>query len=486
MKISTTSTPVSSIAADAVVVGIYQDEPLNGAAAQLDEANGSVISDLMQREEFSGKKNQLLTLHALGSIEAKQVVLLGLGKKDSLDTATTFQACGSAAKSLAAKARGAVAFYLDADWDASLAESAVCGAIVGCVGQDLYRAEKNLHCFEELCISGIDDSTLEQAVAIGESINYTRDLVNGPPQDIYPESFADSTKAMAEECGLQIEIWDEAKLTEEKCGALLAVNRGSDRPPRLVIMRHQGGDKSDPTLALIGKGVTFDSGGLSLKPSDGMKTMKMDMAGAGTVAGAMQAIARLKLPVNVVGLVGLVENLVSGDAYKLGDVLTARSGKTIEVLNTDAEGRLVLADVISVALDEKPEKMIDLATLTGACVVALGNDVAGLFSNDQAWCEQVKAAADACGELTWPLPMFKLFDKQIQSKVADIKNIGEGRWGGAITAAKFLQEFVDDKTWVHMDIAGPAFYESSKSWCDAGASGLYVRTLVEVARNWNK
>jgi leucyl aminopeptidase len=213
-----------------------------------------------------------------------------------------------------------------------------------------------------------------------------------------------------------------------------------------------------------------------------MKTMKCDMAGAATVVAAMQAIAQLKLPVNVIGLCGLTENMVSGDSFKLGDVLRARSGKTIEVLNTDAEGRLVLADVLDVALQSKPARIVDLATLTGACVVALGTDVAGLMTNDQAWCDAVKAAADTCGEPVWQLPMFAEYGEQIRSEVADIKNVGEGRWGGAITAAKFLEEFVGGQPWVHMDIAGPAFLDSGKPWIDAGASGVYVRTLVEIAR----
>ena len=249
-------------------------------------------------------------------------------------------------------------------------------------------------------------------------------------------------------------------------------------------MRYAGGPADTPTLGLVGKGVTFDSGGLSLKPSNGMVDMKCDMAGAASVLGAMQGIARLKLPVNVIGLMGLVENMVSGTSYKLGDVLTARNGRTIEVRNTDAEGRLVLADTLAVAVDEGAAKIIDLATLTGACVVALGNDVVGLMSNDQGWCDQVAAAAGLCGEPAWQLPMFDEFAEQIKSPIADIKNMGEGRWGGAITAAKFLEEFVSDVPWTHIDIAGPAYLEKEKPWSDGGGSGVMVRTLVEVARGW--
>ena len=228
--------------------------------------------------------------------------------------------------------------------------------------------------------------------------------------------------------------------------------------------------------------MTFDSGGLSLKPSDGMKTMKCDMAGAGTVLGAMQAIAALELSVNVIGVLGLVENMPSRDAFKLGDVVTARNGITIEIQNTDAEGRLVLADALCVAADQGADKLIDLATLTGACVVALGEEISGVMTNQQDWCDTIRAAAATSGEDLWQLPMSSDFDEQIKSEVADIKNVGAGRWGGAITAAKLLERFVGDKPWVHLDIAGPSFRDSAKAWADAGATGVMVRTLVELAR----
>ena len=247
-------------------------------------------------------------------------------------------------------------------------------------------------------------------------------------------------------------------------------------------MRYRGSDAPNPQMAVIGKGVTFDSGGLSLKSSDGMKTMKCDMAGAATTLATMQAISKLGLSCHVIGLVGLVENMVSGNSYKLGDVLTARSGKTIEVLNTDAEGRLVLADVLNVADELNPDHMVDLATLTGACVVALGLDVVGVMTNDQDWADTILNNAATVGERAWQLPMFPEFAEQLKSKLADVKNIGEGRWGGAITAGKFLEEFVEGRSWVHLDIAGPAFADSAKSWIDGGASGVMVRTLVEVAR----
>ncbi len=480
MSVSTTTESLARLAADALVIGIPAEAPLSGPAADFDRASGGLLARLIESKEISGKKGDVATLLAPAGVKAGIVAVVGLGPKESLDRGTAYKAAGAAAKTLGGKERGRVAFCLADNWAADLVEAGVCGSLVGCVGQDLYRAKKSRFPIKDIVWAGVDAAAARRGEILGEAVNLTRRLVNEPPSEIYPESFADQAVRVAEASGIAIEVWDQARLEAERCGSLLAVARGSARPPRLVILRYSGGPAGEAPLALVGKGVTFDSGGLSIKPTDGMKTMKCDMAGAATVLGAMQAIAQLKLPVNVIGLCGLVENMVGGDSYKLGDVLTARSGKTIEVLNTDAEGRLVLADVLDVCLGLNPARIIDLATLTGACVVALGNDVAGLMTNDQAWCDALKAAADKCGEPVWQLPMFADYAEQIRSEVADIKNVGEGRWGGAITAAKFLEEFVAAKPWVHIDIAGPAFLESAKPWLDAGGSGFGVRTLVEV------
>ncbi|HEX5106636.1 MAG TPA: leucyl aminopeptidase [Pirellulaceae bacterium] len=482
MPIAATTEPLTQVSADALVIGIHAEAPPTGFAVEFDRASGGLLSRLIEAKEISGKKCEVVTLLAPAGVNAKQVVVVGLGSKDAFDRGTANRAASAAAKSLAAKERGKVAFYLADGWLADVAEAAVCGSLVGCVGQDLYRSKKSRFPLADMAWAGVDAAVVKRGEILADAVNLTRRLVNEPPSEMYPESFAAEAARVAEESGIKIEVWDQARLEAERCGSLLAVARGSDREPRLVILRYSGGPSNQAPLALVGKGVTFDSGGLSIKPTDGMKTMKCDMAGAATVVGAMQAIAKLKLPVNVIGLCGLVENMLSGKSYKLGDVLRSRSGKTIEVLNTDAEGRLVLADVLDVCLQNKPAKIIDLATLTGACVVALGNDVAGLMTNDQPWADAVKSASDACGEPMWQLPMFPEYGEQIKSEVADIKNVGEGRWGGAITAGKFLEEFVQGKPWVHLDIAGPAFLESSKSWLEAGGSGYGVRTLVEVAR----
>ena len=487
-EIRSIKTSVTETEAEAVVVGVFADSTPAGPAAEVDRATDGLISSLIESKEISGKACETVPIWGATGVNARQVVLVGLGSADSLGPDVAFRAAAAAARHLADKERVHVAYFLDDDWADNLVESAIAGALVGSQGQDLYRAEKKTFPPAEILWGGASakvESALASGEILGASINLARRLVNEPADRIYPASFAETAAQVAGRCSLGIEIWDKQRLEDERCGAILAVAQGSAQEPRLVILRHRGAGEDAPTLALVGKGVTFDSGGLSIKSSEGMQTMKCDMAGAATVLGAMQAIAQLNLPINVTGLVGLTENMTGAGAYKLGDVLTARSGKTIEVLNTDAEGRLVLADVLDVTRGEDATHIIDLATLTGACVVALGLEVAGLMTNDDAWCDRIADAADAVGELVWQLPMFDLFEEQIQSNVADIKNIGAGRWGGAITAAKFLEEFVDGTPWTHIDIAGPAFLDKPQPWCDAGGTGTMVRTLVEVARRWN-
>ncbi|MEX2115195.1 MAG: leucyl aminopeptidase [Pirellulales bacterium] len=484
MQIKGTRTRVGETAADALVVGVYEDAPLAGAAAEVDAALGGAIRALVERKEFTGRRYELAPLLVPMGL-ARQTLVVGLGRAEAFDAGAAFRCAASAARQLAAKPRAQVGFFLGDGWSDEWTEAAVAGAVTGCQGQDLYRAEKNRHPFGSVAWSGGSAEAIARGIVIGEAVDLTRRLVNESPDEIYPETFAARAADVAHHCGLEADIWDADRLNTERCHALLAVAKGSSRPARLVKLRYRGAAKDAPVLAIVGKGVTFDSGGLSLKPSEGMLTMKCDMAGAATMLGAMQAIATLKLPVNVIGLAGLVENMTGPAAMKLGDVLTARNGRTIEVHNTDAEGRLVLADVLAVAVDTGATKIVDLATLTGACVVALGNEVAGAMTNDQPWCDAVLAAAGRAGEPLWQLPMYRdIYDELIKSEVADIKNVGEGRWGGAITAAKFLEQFVGNTPWTHLDIAGPAFRDKAKPWCDAGASGQFVRTLVELARAW--
>ena len=467
-----------------IVTGIGSDLKPGKQAAELDKTCGGAITKLIECGEIKGKPHETTVLLAPSGLSATHLVVVGMGEAPTGGSGIglAFRAAASGIKAVTSEPRQRVLMAFDHDWDEATQEAAVAGCVVGSAGQDLYRKEKKRVAPESISWVGFSAEACQRGQDLGESINLTRRLVNMPAGHMYPESFAEEALKVSEETGTGIEIWDEKQLHAQNCGALLAVSRAAGRAPRLVMMQHRGGKTSDLPLALVGKGVTFDSGGLSIKPSEGMKTMKCDMAGAATVLGTMRAIAKLELPINVIGIMGLVENMIGPDSYKLGDVLTSRNGKTIEVLNTDAEGRLVLADALDVAVELKAQKIVDLATLTGACVVALGNDVVGAMTNNDELCQQVLAAAGHCGEQIWELPMFPEFSQQLRSEIADLKNIGDGRWGGAITAAKFLEEFVSDVPWVHLDIAGPSFLDKPKPWIDGGGSGVMVRSLVEFAR----
>jgi len=484
MKLSSTALPADKIKADALIVTVRDGQPLGPPAMEIDRASGGLIQRLVANGEISPREMSCTRLPSVPGIGSPVLLVVGLGSSDKNEPdqptpGLSFRAMAAATRSLASRERKHVAccpdiFPLD---------EAVAGAMTGCVGQDLFRHEKNIHPIAQMTFGGANDADLSRGEILGNSINLTRRLVNLPASEIFPESFAEECQHVGKACNIDTEVWDRARLEKEKCGALMAVAKGSDRDPRMVIMNWKGDPGGAPPVALVGKGVTFDSGGLSIKPSESMLDMKCDMAGAATVLGAMQAIAQLKLPVNVTGYMGLAENMISGRSYRLGDVLVARSGKTIEVHNTDAEGRLVLADVLDVAVTRGTAKIVDLATLTGACMVALGKYVVGGMTNNQEWYSEVASAAARAGESLWQLPMFAEYGDQIKGQVADIKNVGDGRWGGAITAAKFLEQFVANTPWVHLDIAGPSFLEKPLPWSDAGATGYMLRTLVKLIEN---
>ena len=479
------------VEADWLVVGVPESSDLAGSLAALDAALGGSLKRMVDSEDLSGKLAELMPVPDVPGIAAARLLIVGLGKQDELNLQRLDQALMSAVRKVSSRQDRSLAIAIpeslpDRITIGTAASIAARAVIAGCVGQDSLKSEPGHFPLTAATVLVAGDaeseaqSGVEKGTIIGESINLTRDLVNLPAQSIYPQSFAERAAAAATAAGIGCTILDQDQLAAERMGSLLAVAQGSDRPPCVVAVEYQGGGAEAPTLAIVGKGVTFDSGGLSLKNSEGMLTMKCDMAGAATALGATNAIARLGLPVNVTGYMGLVENMVSGNSYKLGDILTARNGVTIEVQNTDAEGRLVLADVLSYAVDQGADRIIDLATLTGACVVALGEEVTGVFSNNQDWANAVLAAATAAGEDAWQLPMFDHYAELLKSDVADCRNIG-GRWGGAITAAKFLEKFVDHKPWVHLDIAGPAFASSNKGHREGGSSACMVRTLIELA-----
>lgn len=486
--------PVSPVELDVnwLIVTIAEEDKFHPQLQKIDEALDGQLTRLKENGDLTGKSGSVVKILDAKGLAASRLLVIGLGDPAKLTRSGFDKATMTAIRSITDKEYRSVGIVLNssATHDVNLLTQSEIWAksvVVGGAGQGLHKAEKDRFPLKDAMFiieSPTVESEVKKSVArgriLGDAINLTRELVNRTADEIYPESFAARARQVADEHeNLNCEIWDKARLEDEKMRSMLAVARGSDRDARLVIMEYLNGGPDAPTIALVGKGVTFDSGGYSIKPSQGMITMKCDMAGAATVLGAISAIAEMELKVNVIGLMGMVENLISGNAYKLGDVLTARNGKTIEVHNTDAEGRLVLADVLCYASDREVDYIVDLATLTGACVVALGMDVVGLFSNNDEWSEKVLAAAESCGEPIWPMPMFDDYNELLKSDLADVKNIG-GRWGGAITAAKFLENFVGETAWVHLDIAGPAFAESSKPHQEGGGSGVMVKTLVET------
>lgn len=478
--------PGSQVEADWLICPVAEEPSGLDGLQSLDSALVGALTRLRERGDLTGKLGELTRLLDPRGIAAHRVLLVGVGAGEALTIARLHRALMTAVRDVCTRGSRNTAIdcrtlgKLSAD---EVLTTAALAAEVGSASQQLYRGEPDRHPLTNVRLlvgSPGSEGAVSRGRILGEAMNLTRELVNRHPGEVFPESFADRAAIVAREAGLACDVLDEPRLVQERMGALLGVARGSSRPPRMVVLEYRGGNDNDPPLALVGKGVTFDSGGLSLKPSDSMKTMKADMAGAATVLGAMSAIAKLKLPVNVIGLMGLVENMPGGSAYKLGEVLTARNGLTIEIHNTDAEGRLVLADVLAYAVDRGVSRIVDLATLTGACVVALGEEVTGAFTNNQPWCNAVLQSATIAGEDVWQLPMFDSYAEQLKSDVADCKNVGT-RWGGAITAAKFLEKCVSGTPWVHLDIAGPAFAETSKPHLDGGGTGAMLRTLVELA-----
>ncbi|MBM4069321.1 MAG: leucyl aminopeptidase [Planctomycetes bacterium] len=481
------------VEADWLILPIWEDGAPGKAAAELDVKLGGVIARLREAGDIKGKAKELTPLLDPKGIAAGRVMVVGLGKRAGIDRNILHDAAAAAARAITSKARDRLGFALPEDvsnlnWG-DVALACGVGLMQGCDGPGLRKSEKDRFPPKEIVLIAPASAPAEEIKQATEragieaaAVSLARELVNTPPCDLFPETFAARADKVAQETGLQCTILDLRQLETERMGALLAVARGSARAPRLVVLRHSKG--TGKTLGLVGKGVTFDSGGLSLKTNDQMVDMKCDMAGAAAVLGAMQAIARMALPVNVIGVMALVENMPGGKAMKLGDVLHARNGKTIEVLNTDAEGRLILADALAYAIDHKADHLVDLATLTGACIVALGMEVAGLMSNNDEWKGRVETAARTAGERLWPLPMFPLYGEMIKSDVADIKNTGGSRWAGAISAAKFLEEFVAGKPWVHLDIAGPAWAEKENAVRASGGTGAFVRTLVQLARQY--
>jgi leucyl aminopeptidase len=447
--------------------------------------------------EFSATACEILLLHAPAELKAKRLLIVGVGKAAKLSLPEIRKAAGAAVRFAKPRKIRQVTFVLPEHEGldpAGAARAAVEGAFVGDFDPDTYKSDRKDRSIEQFTVvapASAEKKTIEAAfrvgVILGESQNFTRALVNEPGNRLTPTILGERAAAMCKEQGLPCEVYSTDKIKELKMGAFWAVAQGSDEPPALIVMRYEPKDavKDGPVLALVGKG-TFDTGGISIKPADGMEKMKYDMAGGAAMIGAMRAIVQLKPNVRVIGIVCSAENMPSGKAYKPGDVAIAMSGKAIEVLNTDAEGRMVLADGLHYAKQLGATHLIDAATLTGACVVALGMVNAGVFANDEDSYEHFQKALQASGERFWRLPVEDEYREMIVSHIGDITNTGGSRYGGAITAAMFLKEFVDETPWLHLDIAGVAWVEEQKPWTSKGPSGVAVRSIVEWVRSYEK
>jgi leucyl aminopeptidase len=485
MEIKASSQQYFDIECDALAVAVYEGEKANeGWLADLDKRTGGTVTSLGETGEFIGKAGESAYLHNPGELKARRVLLLGAGKESEFDANTTRKLAGMAARTLRKNKARNVAFLLRGAPASEHAQAAAEGALWALFDPDKYHtSDKSETALESFTLFGDEagavNAGLERGRIIAEAANFGRDVINEPSNLMTPTALATKAEEVAKSYGLELDVLDEARMRELGMGSLLGVAQGSAEPPKMIILRYTPKTDSEETIAIVGKGVTFDTGGISIKPADGMEKMKYDMAGGATTLAAMRAIAQLKPNVNVLGIVPAVENMPGGRAQRPGDVVRAMTGKTIEVINTDAEGRLILADAVAYARKLGATKIVDLATLTGAVSIALGDVYVAILGSNQEWVDQIIAAGKATGEKFWQLPLDKEYREQIKSEIADIKNIG-GRKAGTITGAYFIREFVEDTPWAHLDIAGTAWNESGKPHLGVGPTAVGVRTLVKL------
>ncbi|MCW8382325.1 leucyl aminopeptidase [Streptomyces justiciae] len=498
LTLSTAAAP--GLRADAIVIGVAKGAASRSGglvvapgAEAVDKAYDGKLAGVLETLGASGAEGEVTKLPAPSGFKTPLVVAVGLGpepeKDSSFDAEALRRAAGTAARALNGSKKAAFALPLT---DAADAGAIAEGALLGAYSFDAYKEngkdpKKGKAPLAEVALLGgkprdrAYKAAVERALAVSEELNRARDLINTPPNDLYPEAFAAVAQAAGKEHGIKVQVLDDKALVKGGYGGILGVGGGSEAKPRLVKLSYTS-SKAKKHLALVGKGITYDSGGISLKPAGHNETMKCDMSGAAAVFAAVVAVARLGLEVNVTGWLALAENMPSGSAVRPGDVLRMYSGKTVEVLNTDAEGRLVLADALWAASEEKPDAIVDVATLTGAMMLALGSRTYGIMANDDAFRTAVHEAAEEVGEPAWPMPLPEHLRKGMESPTADIANMGE-RMGGGLVAGLFLREFVGEGiTWAHLDIAGPAFNEGGPfGYTPKGGTGTAVRTLVRLA-----
>jgi leucyl aminopeptidase len=483
---SASSVSPTDVAVDTLVLPIFEGPQAGPGVKEVARALGADLMGACTDNGIRGKAGQSLAVPTMGRISARSVLLVGLGKRPAAKTDAIRQAAGKIAGRLRDVRSVATTLGQVGRSAEGSAAAVVEGMLMGGYRFDRYKskADDDRSGPSEVALLGKAADTrkvksaISRALTIADAVNLARDFVNTPSADAVPEVMAGHAKAIARKAGLKVKVWAPAELQKGGFGGILGVGQGSANPPRLVELSYDGGRAGAAPIVIVGKGITFDSGGLSIKDAKNMEWMKVDKGGASAMLATMKAISTLKVKANVIALLPFAENMPSGSAQRPGDIITHRNGKTSEVLNTDAEGRLILADALSLAVERKPAVIIDAATLTGACMVALGPEVSGVFGNDKALVKEVLAAGESVGEPSWELPLFDGYRKLIESPVADIKNIG-GPYGGAITAALFLKEFVGETPWVHIDIAGPAWTDGGNALGPKGATGIPVRTLVE-------
>jgi leucyl aminopeptidase len=488
MNVSVTGKPLAELDAEALVLGVYAEEKkLRDSVARVNTATGGLVAEVLEAEKFQAKPAHVTHVHASSRLRARRVVLVGLGKRADLTLETVRRAAAAGlrrARDLGART-AAIEVLGDRLPARMRAHATAEGAILGAYTFDRYKREKADKRVDEVLVVEPDARRardVADGVRTGETFAratwFARDLVNAPANDVTPSHLAKVAGEIAKEARLGLKVYDRAECQKMGMGAFLGVAAGSEQPPKFIHLTYAPSGRRRRRVAIIGKGITFDSGGLDLKSAEGMLRMKDDMSGAAAVLGIMRALPALKPPFEVHGLIAATENMPSGAAVRPGDVLRAMNGITIEIGNTDAEGRLTLADALCYAAERvKADEMIDMATLTGACVVALGPLCSGLFANDQALADRLLTAADNAGERLWQLPLIDEYREHLKSEVADLNNVGP-RGGGAITAGLFLKEFAGDRPWAHLDIAGPAFVEKDMPLGPKGATGAAVRTIL--------
>ncbi|HEY7501497.1 MAG TPA: leucyl aminopeptidase [Vicinamibacterales bacterium] len=483
---------------DLLVVPHLEGENLLQAVPELAHASGGAVEKALNTREVQGKPYELFLTPAAGGWRAGRIAIVGAGRAADFDLERLRRVATAAAAAAKQRRVARIAFLYrpspDARFDAAAAAQTIAeGLILAAFNSDRYKSRDHVPPPPERMTVVVPPSTqetaqlhaLEEAVergrVLGESSNIARDLCNEPANVLTPSVFAERAVQISREVGLSVEILDEDEIARLRMGLLLGVARGSAEPPRVIVMTHEPpGAPASPVLGLVGKGITFDTGGISIKPAEGMDRMKDDMAGGAAVICAMRAIAILRAPIKVIGVVPAAENMPGGRAIKPGDVLTGASGKTVEVLNTDAEGRLILGDALWYAQRLGATHLVDVATLTGACVVALGKAASGLFGQPEPWVEAIRKLAARAGDRAWPMPLYDEYSEQLRSEIADMVNTG-GRAAGACTAAVFLKEFANDVPWAHLDVAGTAWADEPKPWQSKGPTGVAVRTLAELA-----